>query len=431
MTLKSRLKGLAIGAFVGAPGQRARDAVAEATRVLRRQPRRLEFFHDPGDPWSYLTAQAVARLVERYPVELAIHVVSTPASDVDAEPKQRARYAVQDAAELAAHWDLAFGGKKESEVGTQRKVGAVLIKERPVDQQLTAIIELGDAMWRNDHKALDLLMGKWGNEAMGAVPPILAANYALLRERGHYQGAMLHYGSEWYWGVDRIGYLEDRLAEEFPRAAPVLTARPAAERPPARLCAGDGPVPLDVWWSFRSPYSYLALDRLADLAARYPVTMTLRPVLPMVTRGLPVPSTKSMYIVKDAKREADRLGIPFGRIADPLGQGVEHCLAISKLAIERGRGFEFLHAAATGIWAEALDVASYVDLRTIVERAGLDWADARAALGDDGWRAWAKQHADDLATIGQWGVPTFRAGDWVGWGQDRLPMLEDRLRRHV
>jgi 2-hydroxychromene-2-carboxylate isomerase len=193
---------------------------------------------------------------------------------------------------------------------------------------------------------------------------------------------------------------------------------------------GEGPVPLEMWFSFRSPYSYLALERITEIAARHQVTLALRPILPMVDRGIPAPAIKRMYIVRDAKREADRLGIPFGQIADPLGTGVEHCIAIMKLAIDRGLGVELARSAMRGIWSEALDVASYVDLRTVVERAGLGWDEARAALADDGWKAWAKLAADDLLAIGLWGVPAFRAGDYNTWGQDRLDFLEDRLRRH-
>src|SRR5205085_9920002 len=98
----------------------------------------------------------------------------------------------------------------------------------------------------------------------------------------------------------------------------------------------------------------------------------------------------------DANREADRLGIPFGNIADPLGKGVENALAISKLAIERGRGVEFLTSAARGAWSEARDLADYVDLREIVERCGLSWDDAKAALADESWKVWAQDNAADL-----------------------------------
>jgi 2-hydroxychromene-2-carboxylate isomerase len=43
---------------------------------------------------------------------------------------------------------------------------------------------------------------------------------------------------------------------------------------------------------------------------------------------------------------------------------------------------------------------------------------------------WATASAADLQVIGLWGVPSFRIGDFVTWGQDRLPLLADRLRRH-
>jgi 2-hydroxychromene-2-carboxylate isomerase len=83
-----------------------------------------------------------------------------------------------------------------------------------------------------------------------------------------------------------------------------------------------------------------------------------------------------------------------------------------------------------GIWAEARDVSEYVDLRYIVERAELPWNEAREVLGDPAAAKWAQAHAADLAVIGLWGVPSFRVGDFVAWGQDRLPLLADRLRRH-
>lgn len=57
------------------------------------------------------------------------------------------------------------------------------------------------------------------------------------------------------------------------------------------------------------------------LARRYGADLRLRYILPMVMRGLPVPLVKRRYILLDAKREADRAGLPFGRIVDPVGGG--------------------------------------------------------------------------------------------------------------
>lgn len=429
MTLVSRLKGAAIGAFLDSDG--VRHAAAELRRRVTGQTRTVDFWFDLADPWSFLAAQAAQRLLAAYPIDLRFHLVSPPAADVDPAPHLRVQHALRDAAELALYWDVEFPGTKPLEPGALRKAGQVLIVPRPDAQQLELAIALGRALWTNDHKALATVMGQYGSEASGAIAPHLASSYAALRQAGHYQGAMFAYGGDWYWGIDRVGYLEARLREDTGTSAPaILTARPDSARPPALLSAAPGRLPLEFWFSFRSPYSYLALGRTAELAARHDVELRLRPVLPMVSRGLPMPRDKRFYIARDAHREAERLGIPFGEICDPLGKGVEHALAISKLAIERGRGMAFLESAARGAWAEAKDLASYVDLRELVERAGLDWADARAALADDGWRVWAQDNAADLDGAGLWGVPSWRAGDFVTWGQDRLPMLADRLRRH-
>lgn len=433
MSLKTRLLGAAIGAYVGGPGQKLRAAAAEAARRVRREPKRVDFYHDVSDPWSYLLAQAIERLAPRWPVEWRFHLVSQPASDVVAESGLRRSQAIRDAMDLAERWDLRFPARRNDlDQLSARWTSAVLIKDRPFADQLRAAIELGDAGWGGDAPAVQKLVGKWGDGGMGAVAPILATNYEQLRAAGHYLGGMLHYGGEWYWGIDRLRYLEERLAEDHEQEVgpSVLTARPASERPPERLANGDGTLPVDFWYSFRSPYSYLVLDRVAELRRDFDIDLRIRPVLPMIQRGVPAPRVKVLYIARDAKREADRLGVPFGNVCDPLGKGVEHALAISKLAIARGRGLEFLQSTARGSWAEARDLASYVDLRFVTERAGLDWEEAKAAIADDAWKGWAVDAAADLGTIGLWGVPSFRAGDYVTWGQDRVEHLADRLRRH-
>ena len=81
--------------------------------------------------------------------------------------------------------------------------------------------------------------------------------------------------------------------------------------------------------------------------------------------------------------------------------------------------------------AKSRDLAEYVDLKVVVERAGLPWEEVRAALEDPEAVKVHTVNAADLAVIGLWGVPSLRCGDFVAWGQDRLPLLADRLRRHA
>lgn len=427
MIIAKRLKGKAIAAWLGPTGDAAHRAARGLRQQIKKEPRRLDLYFDIADPWSYLLAQAVHRLAEAYPVELGMHIVTPPASDVDPQPALRAKHAVRDAQLLTEYWDLEFPGKKEADPGALREVGSALVRDRPAKDQLRAALELSHAMWRGDRKELKHLLGTWGTESTNSIAPILNAQYAELRKAGHYQGAMVSYGGEWYWGIDRLPYLEEQLAQDFgEKVAPVVAPRSESER--AALALSKQPLTCEMWFSFRSPYSYIAIEQIERVVGDVP--LELRPVLPMVTRGLQLPSVKKLYIVRDAKREADRQGIPFGELCDPVGAGVENCISLAYFAHSRGKQLALVKSAMRGIWAEARDMTEYVDLRYVVERAELPWAEAKEALGAPEALKWAQANVTDLAVIGLWGVPSFRCGDFVAWGQDRLPLLADRLRRH-
>jgi len=433
MSIAKRLKGKAIATWLGPTGDAARRALTRARQRITNAPRRLDFYFDIADPMSYLTAQAVSRLVAAYPVELGVHVITPPASDVDPAPGLRVKHAVRDAHLVAEYWNVEFPAHREADGGLVREVGTTLVRDRPAADQLRVATELAGAMWRGDRKRVGELVLAHGAESSGSVAPILNTNYAELRKAGHYQGAMLAYDGTWYWGIDRLPYLEAALAEATGvTAAPVVAPRPEAERGPLKL--SEQPLVCELWFSFRSPYSYLALERIEAVLAPYGVPLVVKPVAPMVARGMPLPGVKRMYIVHDAKREADRHGIPFGELCDPLGPGIDHCIAIAHRAAQHGRVMAFARSAMRGIWAEALDMTEYVDLRTVVERAGIAWDDARAALAPDavGEAVKAAQaSATELAVYNLWGVPSVRCGEFVAWGQDRLALLADRLRRHA
>ncbi len=432
MIIAKRLKGKAIAAWLGPTGDAARRIAERVRQKITSTPPRLEVYFEIADPWSYLTAQAVSRLVQAYPIDLDFRVVTPPASDVDVAPSLRPKHAVRDAQQLAEYWDIDFAGKREADPGMVRDVGTALVRSRSAADQLRAALELTGAMWAGDKKKLGTLLHTWGTEGHGTVAPILNESYAQLRKAGHYQGGMIRYNGEWYWGIDRLPYLEAQLAHDLGTdIAHVVTPRPESDRAPLRL--GEKPLACEMWFSFTSPYSYLALEQIEAVLAPYRVPLVLRPVEPMLARGLAMPQVKRLYIVRDAKREADRLGVPFGELCDSI-EGANNCIAIASWAAQRGKDVAFARAAMRGIWTQARDLAEYVDLRAVVEAAGLSWTDARAALEPSAMAAAIKQagaNAADLAVVGLWGVPSFRVGDFVAWGNDRLPLLADRLRRHA
>jgi 2-hydroxychromene-2-carboxylate isomerase len=72
---------------------------------------------------------------------------------------------------------------------------------------------------------------------------------------------------------------------------------------------------VDLFFSFRSPYSYLALPRTMRLVADYDATVNLRPVYPLAVR---VPGffkranpQFARYVVLDSSRVAQHENIPF------------------------------------------------------------------------------------------------------------------------
>lgn len=186
--------------------------------------------------------------------------------------------------------------------------------------------------------------------------------------------------------------------------------------------------PVQFFFSFRSPYSYLAAPRAFALPERFEIELVFRGVIPMAMRGQSVPRAKQLHTMRDAKREANRLGMPFGRLHDPLGAGAMRCLLVAELAVDRGRVSEFVLEASRCIWSEAADVARDDVLRPICERAGLRWEDCAAALEDPDVRRRVEQSTTALAELGHWGVPVFVFADELFWGQDRIEFLELALR---
>ena len=204
---------------------------------------------------------------------------------------------------------------------------------------------------------------------------------------------------------------------------------------PAREISLDGPRRqrtgriLHAFISFRSPYSYICLPRAKQLAEHYGAQLRLRFVMPMVMRGLPVPRAKSWYITGDTKREAERVGMRFGTIIDPVGLGVERGLAVLNHAIEAGKGYDFALSFTQGAFADGIDATTDAGLLKMAKRAGLGQETVTAALADEGWRKVAEDNRAEMFGTGLWGVPAFRVDDGPArWGQDRLWVIEQDLR---
>jgi 2-hydroxychromene-2-carboxylate isomerase len=396
-------------------------AMQEKKRTEAGKGHTVEYFHDTSDPYSHLAVQVLPAFVQRYDISLKVHLAG-PTPDWAAPERERLEaYARQDAARLAARAGLSFRDPgRQPDMALLNAANAALSAAIDSGGFLEQAAAIGEALWAGTLR-----------RSSEDVQSRLASGSARRQELGHYLGATLHYGGEWYWGVDRLHYLEARLAGRGARK-PGTPESPLFAPPGVPSGRGNAKGAEIHWYlSFRSPYTYISAQRARALSEAYGAELKLRFVLPMVMRGLPVPRMKGRYITLDTAREARRLGIPFGKIADPVGRPVERGYSLLPWARTQGRGFEYCHAFLAAVWSQGVDAGSDEGMRRIVEMAGLDWSSARPHLDTVAWRAEAEANRAEMMALGVWGVPSFRVGNMITWGQDRLWLIEGELRKQA
>jgi len=383
----------------------------------------IEYFHQVDDPYSHLLAQRLRALAGRYGVAVKPWLVPPPDDIAAPERARLVAYARRDAARIAPAYGLSFPRDPKTPapeaVALGQRALAGALEQHDFAERA---VEVGEALWRGETARLAAMAGG----ALEATEAALQAGEARRRELGHYLGAMLNYDGQWYWGIDRLNHLEEALAhrDTSPGAPPIAAYRPMKLGPRP---TGAAPT-IEMWFSFRSPYSWIAFPRVRQLASHYGAALKLRPILPMVMRGLPVPPMKSFYIVRDTRREADRCGLPFGPVSDPVGPGAERALAVLHHVAPLGLGEAFAESALRAAWAEGVALADDAGLLSAATRAGVSEAQVRAALADGSWRVVAETNREALFEAGLWGAPTYRIeGGLAHWGQDRLWTLEEDL----
>ncbi len=392
----------------------------------------LHFHHRPDDPWSHLLLQVLPSLLDRYDVALRCTTLPLPPREHFPRPELVARHALRDAHDLARHCALSFDSSGRPPPADLAMLASrrLLAAEHDAPAYLVLARQLGDALFAEDEARLRALCtGAWPQAQADAA---LAAHQRQQLASGHYLGGMLAFGGTWYWGVDRLAHLEHDLliaGRRRPGASVgVLQRRALHDVPPAPGVADAAPpLEIDFFCTFRSPYAYLAAARTFALQQRYPVRIRPRLVLPMKMAGYTIPEIKASYFRLDPAREALRHGLRFGNFCDPYGAGLERAMALVEPATAAGRLEPYLLSVMQGVWADGIDTATDQGLGLLVERAGLDWAQLRPHLADEGWRTWATTHRAELERLGQYAAPTFRLGDWVTWGQDRVWMLEREI----
>lgn len=386
-------------------------------RLRRGKLPRLQVFLRVNDPYSYVLIHALHTFADKYSVEIEYKFIARLQNDMYPDSAAWHQWAMQDAQALCALYRYPQPGHFPA----------------PLDlrllQQQAAYLESIQAPL---HHVRDLFLAAFNGREFKSekieFEPLFRANEQLLKKMAHYMTASIYCEGEWYWGVDRLGFLEQRLIDEgFAGGQPFFTktlCNPRKWPQPVSLSRK----PLIMYFSLRSPYSYLGLVLARRLCAAAQIPLEVRPVLPMVMRGLKVPKAKQMYIFHDTKRLANFYRIPYGFVADPLGAGVERCYALYEWAKSKGKGIRFLTAFAHGVNAEGVRAETDKGLQRILHTATLDWDEAQQHLHNTQWQNWAQLNLESLQKLGFWGVPCFQYGNLAVWGQDRLWLIAEKIK---
>ncbi len=433
LSIKQRLRSRFINIVLSTRTRDLKRRMAEMRRMVTGRRHRVSVFLELDDPYSYLLSHYLPIFAASYDIDMHLYLTQALAGAYSPRPNMQAEYAIQDCERLAHELGVPFLDKGGTPPVEHRRALLDALAGNAADPGFDSeLLDAIAAYWRGDAEAVQRRAASTGHA--GSAAALLQKNQRKLQKLGHYNSAMLHYAGEWYWGIDRLHFLEARLAGLGLQRDDKVDSKLASIRqamlvnlPVKPLAAASDLPPIELFHSFRSPYSYLSLQRIFEVADAFGMTVRVRPVLPMVMRGMQVPRAKLLYIVKDAKREADRLGIPFGNVRDPVGAGIERCMAVFEYAAGENRQRDFLINAGEAIWSQAVDVATDKGMRKVTGRTGLFWPDTKAAMTDDAWRDDAEENRASMTESGSWGVPTIRVGEFTLWGQDRIWLLVRHL----
>ena len=181
----------------------------------------------------------------------------------------------------------------------------------------------------------------------------------------------------------------------------------------------------DWYFDVISPFAYLQLvrfDRLPD-----DLNITCRPILfagllgHWGQKGPAEIAAKRLHTYRFSQWRADREGVP---LRYPPVHPFNPLKAL-RLCIARGSDVVTVRAVFDHIWRDGIGIDSEAGWRALAERLGIDDADALVSAQEvkDGLR----RSTEEAIAAGVYGVPTFRIGTELFWGDDATGMMLDYL----
>lgn len=192
--------------------------------------------------------------------------------------------------------------------------------------------------------------------------------------------------------------------------------------------------PIEFYFDFSSPYSYIASEVIDGLAGKYGRKVKWRPMLLGVVfqkTGQPllvnVP-LKGEYSMRDFARSARYHGVPFTFPAKFPLSTVSAARAYYWLhGQDCAKARQFAHAVFRAYWVDGRDISDLAVLQDIAAASGVDGAALAAGIATPEIKERLKAETDTALAKGMCGAPYFVVDNEPFWGADRLPQIEKWL----
>ena len=198
---------------------------------------------------------------------------------------------------------------------------------------------------------------------------------------------------------------------------------------------------IDLYFSYRSPYSYLILPRMLKLKERYDIEINFKVVYPIAIRMPEWFEGKNFFTffffkMIDMRLQAKKLGIPFTSKLkpDPIRQNImtgkisshqpyifDIC-HLGQMAQMKGVGMEFAFEVSSLIFGGVENWNTDENLSEAAKKVGLDLTQLRESVNvhEEEIIGQIKQNQVDQLNAGHHGVPLTVIGDKHFFGQDQF-----------
>ncbi len=191
------------------------------------------------------------------------------------------------------------------------------------------------------------------------------------------------------------------------------------------------PRTVEIFYDFRSPYSYLALSQLLKMDTG----LTLRPmqILAVMERVGNVPTTitcaaKGRYARADLARWAQRYQLMINP-ADMRAVDGDACSRAVLAAASPTDALAVTMALYRACWSEAKALANPAEIIAALSAAGIDTSPIAEGMNAPETAAALAANTDEAVARGVFGSPSMFVGETMFFGNDRLDFVAEELAR--